>query len=42
MIKCPSCDKKNHSVTIMEMKRWKQRTVDFACTDCGYECDLET
>ncbi len=40
MIKCPNCNDKNDSVTIKEMKTWKQPTVDFTCKECGYEMDL--
>jgi len=39
MIRCPNCNEQNDSVTMQEMKRWKQKTVDFRCGDCGYECD---
>jgi len=41
MIICPNCNKHNDSVSIMEMKSWKQRTVDFSCNHCDYSCNLK-
>jgi len=40
MIKCPDCKEKNHSVSVMEMKEWKQTTVNFTCAYCDYESSL--